>query len=365
MGDAARMPRLFEPLTLRDLTLRNRTAMSPMCTYSCEARDGLATDWHLQHLASRSTGGVGLVFSEAMAVEARGRISPEDLGLWDDAHIEPLRRVAQAVKSQGAAFGVQLAHAGRKAGCYRPWAAQRGAATRADGGWAEGVVGATGERFSDISASPRPLDAPGIAEVVEAFAAAAVRADAAGVDVVEIHAAHGYLLHAFLSPLVNDRDDAYGSDERGRTRLLLEVTAAVRAAWPVGKPLFVRVSASDWAPGGWDADATVRLARELGGRGVDLIDCSAGGAVAGVRIEAYPNYQVAFAERVRREAGVASGAVGQIAGAHQADAIVAEGRADLVLLGRALLRDPYWALHAAQALGAPPPWATQYGWAVG
>lgn len=359
------MPRLFEPLTLRDLTLRNRVAMSPMCTYSCEARDGHVGDWHLQHLASRAAGGVGLVMSEATAVEPRGRISPEDLGLWDDGQVDGLQRVTRAVQAQGAAFGVQLAHAGRKAGTYRPWAPTRGVAAASDGGWAHQVVGPTAGRFSDATATPRSLDGDGLRTVVQAFAAAAVRADAAGVDVLELHAAHGYLLHTFLSALVNTRDDGYGGDEAGRSRLLLEVVEAVRAVWPPAKPLFVRVSASDWAPGGWDADATVRLARALAAGGVDLIDCSSGGAVAGVQIEAYPNYQVTFAERVRREAGVASAAVGQIADPRQADAIVAEGRADLVLLGKALLRDPYWAVHAAEALGAPPPWAQQYGWAIG
>lgn len=359
------MPQLFDPLTLRGVTLRNRVAMSPMCTYSCEARDGRAGDWHLHHLAARAAGGVGLVIAEATAVEARGRISPEDLGLWDDAQVDPLRRVARAVRSQGAAFAVQLAHAGRKAGTYRPWAAANGVAGVADGGWPGDVVGPTATRFSDATATPSALDAAGIRAVVDAFVAAARRADAAEVDAIELHAAHGYLLHSFLSTLVNDRRDAYGGDEAGRSRLLLEVVEAVRAVWPEAKPVLVRISASDWVAGGWDADASVRLARALAERGVDLVDCSSGGAVAGVRIDAHPNYQVPFAERVRREAGVASGAVGQIADAHQAAAIVAEGRADIVLLGRALLRDPYWALRAARALGAPPPWPTQYAWAVG
>ena len=359
------MTTLFDPLALRDVTLRNRVAMSPMCTYSCEARDGHATDWHLHHLAARAAGGVGLVIAEATAVAARGRISPEDLGLWDDAQVGPLRRVSRAVRSQGAAFAVQLAHAGRKAGTYRPWAGAHGVATHADGGWADDVVGPTGDRFSEATATPTALDGHGVAGVVDAFAAAAQRADAAEVDAVEIHAAHGYLLHSFLSPLVNDRRDAYGGEEAGRSRLLLEVVEAVRGVWPDTKPLLVRISATDWAEGGWDADASVRLARELAARGVDLVDCSSGGAVAGVRIEARPHYQVGFAERVRREAGVASGAVGLITDPHAAAAIVAEGRADLVLLGKALLRDPYWALHAARALGAAPPWPPQYGWAVG
>jgi 2,4-dienoyl-CoA reductase-like NADH-dependent reductase (Old Yellow Enzyme family) len=359
------MARLFEPLTLRDLTLRNRIAMSPMCTYSCEASDGRATDWHLHHLASRAAGGAGLVLSEAVAVEARGRISPQDLGLWDDGQVDGLRRVAEAVRAQGAAFGVQLAHAGRKAGCYRPWEPRSGAVARADGGWPEDVVGVTAEPFAELNATPSALDPRGIEQVVQAFAGAAVRADAAGADVAEIHAAHGYLLHTFLSPLTNGRSDGYGGDERGRTRLLFEVVDAVRANWPADRPLFVRLSASDWLPGGWDVVATVGLARSLAARGVDLIDCSAGGAVPGVRIEPYSNYQVGFAERVRREAGVPTGAVGRIVDPHQADAIVAEGRADLVLLGKALLTNPYWPLHAARALGVAPPWPRQYTWAVG
>jgi 2,4-dienoyl-CoA reductase-like NADH-dependent reductase (Old Yellow Enzyme family) len=382
MGDAAPMPRLFDPLTLRDLTLRNRVAMSPMCTYACEARDGRASDWHLQHLASRATGGVGMVLSEATAVEPRGRISAQDLGLWDDGHVEALRRVARAVQSQGAAFGVQLAHAGRKAGTRRPWEPPHPDPGQADTGrdgtgqhrrdrdgaglngadWEP--VGPTDDRFSDATHQPRPLDDAGLAEVVGAFAAAAARADAAGVDVIELHAAHGYLLHTFLSPLVNTRSDRYGGDEPRRCQLLLDVVGEVRAVWPTAKPLLVRLSASDWAPGGWDADATVRLARRLADLGVDLVDCSSGGAVPGARVVPHPNYQVSFAERVRREAGVASGAVGQIADPRQADAIVAEGRADVVLLGKALLRDPYWPVRAAESLGVPAPWPPHYAWAL-
>ncbi len=359
------MTSLFDPLTLGALALRNRVAMSPMCTYACEERDGRANDWHLQHLASRASGGVGLVLCEATAVEPRGRISPQDLGLWEDGQVDALRRVASSVRAQGAAFGVQLAHAGRKASTHRPWEARSGVAAAEHGGWPDEVVGPTDERFSEGSAIPRALEERELAAVVQAFASAAARADAAGVDTVEIHAAHGYLLHTFLSPLTNSREDGYGGDERGRSRLLLEVVKAVRASLPATKPLIVRLSASDWVQGGWDADATVRLAGELGERGVDLIDCSSGGAAQGARTKAYPNYQVGFAERVRREAGVASGAVGQIADPRQAEAIVAEGRADVVLLGRALLRDPYWALHAALTLGAAPPWPKHYGWAVG
>ena len=359
------MPRLFDPLRLRDVTLRNRLAMAPMCQYSA-GPDGRATDWHLMHLGARAAGGVGLVITEATAVEARGRISPQDVGLWDDGQVEPLRRVAALVRAQGAAFGVQLAHAGRKASTFRPWASSSGAAGRDDDGW-EDVVGPTLSAFSSLTHRPEPLDVEGIGAVTRAFAEAAARADAAGADVVEVHAAHGYLLHSFLSPLVNTRTDAYGGSFEGRTRMLREVTTAVRAAWPEAKPLLVRLSATDWVEGGWDDDDTVRLASVLRELGVDLIDCSSGGAVPGAAVPVGPGYQVRFAERVRREAGIASGAVGAIVDPHQADRVVQEGRADLVLLGKALLRDPHWALHAAETLGegAKHRWPVAYGWAVG
>jgi len=355
------MAHLFEPLRLRDLTLRNRIALSPMCTYSADG--GYANDWHLVHLGARAAGGVGLIVTEATAVEARGRISPQDLGLWRDDQVDGLRRITDFVHAQGAAAAVQLAHAGRKASTHRPWASARGAVADADGGWP--VVGATAAPFGPTLRTPRALAAEELPGIVAAFAAAAERADAAGFDAVEVHAAHGYLLHAFLSPLVNDRGDAYGGGFEGRSRLLREVVAAVRAVWPAGKPLLVRISASDWVEGGWSVDDSVRLAAELAGLGVDLVDCSSGGALPGVAIPAEPGYQVAFAERVRREAGVATGAVGRVTEAAEAEAIVRAGRADLVLLGRALLRDPHWALRAAAALGAPAPWAVPYGWAVG
>ena len=366
------MPHLFDPLPIRDVTLRNRVALSPMCMYSAPdeaavARGeanlaGVAQGVHVVHLGSRAAGGVGLVLTEATAVEARGRISPQDLGLWDDRHVDGLRRVAAAIHDHGAAAGVQLAHAGRKAATYRPWASAKGAVPESDGGWP--VVGPTDAPFADALHAPRALAIDELPGVVAAFADAAARADAAGFDVAELHAAHGYLLHQFLSPLVNDRTDAYGGDFEGRTRLLREVVAAVRAVWPDAKPLFVRVSATDWTPDGWSADDTVRLARELEGAGVDLIDCSSGGAVPGVAIPVAPEYQVGFAERVRRETGVASGAVGRIVAPNQADAIVADGRADLILIGKQLLREPYWALRAAQELAVPAPWPERYAWAV-
>jgi len=361
------MPHLFEPLRLRDLRLRNRVAMSPMCTYSAD--DGRASDWHLVHLGARAAGGVGLVVVEATAVEARGRISPFDLGLWRDDQVDGLRRITDFLRAQGAASAVQLAHAGRKASTHRPWAPGSGAVADEDGGWP--VVGPTDEPFSPALRTPTALDGDGLARVVGAFADAAGRAHAAGFDAIEIHAAHGYLLHQFLSPLVNARGDGYGGDPAGRGRLLREVVGAVRAALPEGKPLLVRISASDWVEGGWSAEDSVRLAAELAGLGVDLIDCSSGGAVPGAKIPVSPGYQVPFAERVRREAGVASGAVGRITNAAQADAIIREGRADLVLLGKALLDDPQWAIRAARELRAAgagdvaPPWPVPYGWVFG
>ncbi len=346
---------LFSPLTLRDVTLRNRIAVSPMCQYSCT--DGFATDWHLVHLGARAVGGAGLVLAEATAVLPEGRISPHDLGLWRDEHVEPLARVARFVRAQGAAPGLQLAHAGRKASAARPWDGGRPVAP-ADGGWP--VVGPSALAWDEGWPAPAALDEPGIARVIEAFARAAERALAAGFEVLEVHAAHGYLLHAFLSPLTNHRDDRWGGDLAGRARLLEAVVDAVRARWPARLPLLVRISASDWAPGGLDGDAAVEVARRLAARGVDLVDCSSGGAVPTARIPVAPGFQVPFAARVRAEAGVASGAVGLITEPGQADAIVREGQADLVLLARELLRDPHWPLRAARELGHEGPWPAQY-----
>jgi 2,4-dienoyl-CoA reductase-like NADH-dependent reductase (Old Yellow Enzyme family) len=338
---------LFAPLSIRDLTLRNRIAMAPMCQYS--AHEGLPNDWHRVHLVSRAVGGAGLIITEATAVEARGRISPFDVGLWNDRQVDAWRPITRLIREHGAAPAVQLAHAGRKASTHRPWGAQQGAVAPEDGGWA--VIGPTPEPFAAGYPVPEALDAGGIAQVVQAFAAAAERAVAAGFAAVELHAAHGYLLHSFLSPLVNTRTDGYGGSFAGRTRLLREVTQAVRAAIPVGMPLLVRLSATDWHEQGWTLDDSVQLACELHGLGADLIDCSSGGAVPGIAIPAEPGYQVFLAEGVRRRAQVFSGAVGLITEPAQAEAIVREGKADLVLLGRVLLRDPYWPLRAAQALG--------------
>lgn len=338
------------------MTLRNRIVMSPMCQYS--AHDGLATNWHFAHLSARAAGGAALIFTEAAAVSAAGRISPEDLGIWRDDHIEPLARTTRFIKAQGAVAGIQLAHAGRKASTYRPWAGAQGAVHKENGGWS--VVGPTTEPFSRTYPEPRALDETGLQEVVQAFADAAKRALEAGFEVAELHAAHGYLLHSFLSPLSNTRRDDYGGTLENRARLLLDVTDAVRAVWPETLPLFVRLSATDWRVGGLTPDDTVVVAGWLKERGVDLIDCSSGGAVGGVQIPVGPGYQVHLAAQVRREAGVLTGAVGMITGSAQADTLLRTEQADLVLLGRELLRDPYWPHRAAAELGVEAFWPPQY-----
>ena len=347
---------LFAPFTTRGLTLRNRLVMAPMCQYS--AVDGRATDWHLAHLGSRAAGGLGALLVEATAVVPEGRISPADLGLWDDAQVEPLRRVLAFVAQQGCVPGIQLAHAGRKASTAPPWLGGRpiGAAS---GGW-DDIVAPSALPFAAGHATPRELDEKGITEVIAAFAAAARRARAAGAELVEVHAAHGYLLHQFLSPLTNRRTDRWGGSFENRTRLVREVTAAVRREWPGDRPLWVRLSCTDWVEGGWDDEQSVALARELAALGCDLVDCSSGGTVPDAVVPAGPGFQVRFAEKVRREAGVPTGAVGLITEPAQADAIVREGRADLVLLGRALLREPHWPLQAALALGRTAPIPNQY-----
>ncbi|MBK7769519.1 MAG: NADH:flavin oxidoreductase/NADH oxidase [bacterium] len=347
---------LFTPFTSRGVTFRNRVVMSPMCQYS--AVDGSATDWHLVHLGSRAAGGAGAIIAEAAAVAPNGRISPDDLGVWNDRHIEPLARVFACVAGQGAVPGIQLAHAGRKASTATPWAGGRPLAA-ADGGWSD-VVAPSSRAFADGYPEPLALDEAGIARVIADFAAAAGRALAAGAQVVEVHAAHGYLLHQFLSPLSNLRGDRWGGSFANRTRLAREVVAAVRAVWPDHLPLWVRISATDWVEGGWSENEAVDLSRALKELGADLVDCSSGGNVPGAAIPVAPGYQVRFAERIRREAGVATGAVGLITEPAQADAIVREGQADLVLLGRVLLREPHWPLHAALALGHAAPVPLQY-----
>lgn len=338
---------LFSPFRLRGLTLRNRIVMSPMCQYSA-GEDGRATDWHLVHLGSRAVGGCGLILVEATAVEPVGRISPNDLGLWEDGQIEPLRRIVAFCHSQGAAIGIQLAHAGRKA-----WSATRGQGPGQP-------VGPSPLPFAPGWVVPQELDAAGIRRVVQAFRDAAARALAAGFDVVEVHAAHGYLLHSFLSPLSNQRTDAYGGSLANRARLLREVVQAIRAVWPGDRPLFVRASASDWVEGGLTVDDWVEVARDLRELGVDLIDCSSGGVVPDAQIPLGPGYQIPFAETIRQRAGIATMAVGLITAPEYAEAIVAHGRADLVALGRELLRDPQWPLRAARVLGVDGPWPRQY-----
>jgi 2,4-dienoyl-CoA reductase-like NADH-dependent reductase (Old Yellow Enzyme family) len=353
------MPHLFDPLSLRSLTLSNRIVVSPMCEYS--SVDGFSNDWHFVHLGSRAVGGAALVMTEAAAIAADGRISPQDLGIYDDGHVAGLRRIVRFIHTQHACAGIQLAHAGRKGSTVRPWDAMPGkpAAVPLDqGGWVP--VGPTDESFTPGYPLPCALTIPEIAAVVNAFAAAARRAVDAGFDVVEIHAAHGYLIHEFLSPLVNTRTDGYGGSFDNRVRLCLEVVDAVRAVWPERQPLFVRISATDWKEGGWDLDQSVALASRLRERGVDLVDCSSGGAVADAKITVGPGYQVPFAARVRRDARIATGAVGLITEAAQADAIIRDGQADCVFLARELLRDPYWPLHAADKLGVVVPWPPQY-----
>lgn len=348
---------LFSPLPLRSVTLRNRIAVSPMCQYS--ATEGRANDWHLVHLGARAAGGAALVIAEATAVEARGRISPADLGLWDDGQIEPLARIVRFVDGEGAVAGIQLAHAGRKASTRAPWMTPGGGPLApGEGAWA--TVAPSAVPFADLYPAPVALDAAGIAGVVAAFAAAARRARTAGFRVVEVHAAHGYLLHQFLSPLSNRRTDAYGGSFEHRTRLVREVVSAVRGAWPEELPVLVRISATDWVEGGWSADESVELSRALKGLGADLIDVSSGGLVATAKVPVGPGYQTAFAERIRREAGIATGAVGMITSPEQADHIVRSGQADLVLLARELLRDPHFPLRAAKALGQEGPWPKQY-----
>jgi 2,4-dienoyl-CoA reductase-like NADH-dependent reductase (Old Yellow Enzyme family) len=350
------MPHLFDPLTIRDLTLPNRIMVSPMCEYS--SSDGFANDWHLVHLGSRAVGGAALTMTEATAVTAEGRISPADLGIWSNRHVDGLARIVRFVRSQGSAAGIQLAHAGRKGSTSLPWDGPLRAVAPSEGGWQ--VSGPTAEPFANGYPTPVPLAADGITAIVEAFASAAVRALAAGFDVVEVHAAHGYLIHEFLSPVSNTRTDQYGGSFERRVRLCVEIVDAVRKVWPEARPLFVRLSATDWTEGGWDIDQSVMLARLLRDHGADLIDCSSGGNVSTAKVPIAPGYQVPFAERIRREADVATGAVGLISTAQQANEILTSGRADCVLLARELLRDPYWPLRAARELGLAASWPKQY-----
>ena len=346
---------LFDELQIRDVLLRNRIVVSPMCQYS--STDGFANDWHLVHLGSRAVGGASLIFTEACAVSPEGRISPQDLGIWKDDHITFLSRITQFLLGQGTVPGIQLAHAGRKGSTARPWE-PGGFVPESQGGWKP--VAPSAIPFSDNYAKPAALDAAGIQKVIKDFAAAAARALQAGFKVIEIHSAHGYLLHEFLSPLANQRSDSYGSSLENRTRLLREVVTAVRRVWPAGFPLFVRISASDWVPGGWDLEQSVALAESLAPLGVDLIDCSSGGMVPNAQIPVAPGYQVPFAAEIRERTGIMTGAVGMITSARQADTILDQGKADVVILAREFLRQPYWPLAVARDLGFAVSWPVQY-----
>jgi len=347
---------LFDPLTLGNISLRNRIAISPMCEYS--ATNGVPDDWHLVHLGSRAVGGAGLVFTEASAVSAQGRISPGDTGIWNDQQAEAWARIVRFIVAQGAVAGIQIAHAGRKASTDLPWQGGKPLAA-GQGGWV--TVAPSALAFDAGYATPSALDAAGIRTLIAEFTAAAARARDAGFGVIEIHAAHGYLLHSFLSPLSNVRNDAYGGSLANRARLLREVVAAVRTQWPAPAPLVVRASATDWMPGGWDIDECVELAHWLKQDGVDLIDCSSGGTSPHAQVSIGPGYQVPFASRIRREAGIATAAVGMITSGQQANAILENGDADLILIARESLRDPYFPRRAAAELGVKLAGPVQYG----
>lgn len=354
------VPQLFAPLTLRDLTLRNRVWLSPMCQYSVEAMDGVPTDWHLVHLGARAVGGFGLVVAEATAVCPGGRISPQDTGLWNDTHLAAWQRVVDFVHTQRASIGIQLSHAGRKASTYALHSALTGSVLPAQGGWTS--MSSTAKAIEGLRA-PTAMTVDDIAEVVEQFGEAAERADRADFDVIELHAAHGYLIHQFLSPLSNDRTDHYGGSFENRCRFAVEVVGAVRERWPEHKPLFVRLSGTEWVDGGWNAGDCARLAQDLARSGVDLVDVSSGGVGSGARIKVWPGYQVPFAKEVRELARVPTAAVGMITEPGQAEDVLLSGAADAVFIGRAALRDPSWANRAAHELGLTRdqiPYAPQY-----
>jgi 2,4-dienoyl-CoA reductase-like NADH-dependent reductase (Old Yellow Enzyme family) len=349
------MALLFEPLSIKEITLKNRIVVSPMCQYS--SVDGFANDWHLVHLGSRAVGNAGLVFTEAAAVSPEGRITPDDLGIWCDEHIDFLKRIVSFIHAQGSVAGIQLAHAGRKASHASPW--KSGAALSPnEGAWITEAPSAIA--FKEGEPLPHQLDNDGMKKVIDDFKQATKRTLEASFEIIEIHAAHGYLFHEFLSPLSNHRTDAYGGAFENRIRFLLETIEAVQEVWPNGLPLFVRISASDWTEGGWTIDDSVALAAILKQKGIDLIDCSSGGNVAAARIPIGPLYQTHFAERIKKETGISTGAVGLITTPEEAEGILEDGRADLIFLARQLLRDPYFPLHAAAALGVDLPWPVQY-----
>lgn len=350
------MSKLFSPIKFKDLSLRNRIVVSPMCMYSSE--DGFSNNWHLVHLGTRAVGGAGLIISEATAVSPEGRITPHDLGIWKDEHVTGLKEIVEFVEAQGSVLGIQLAHAGRKASTTRPWEGGSNIPEE-KGGWQ--TIAPSAIPFNEEDSVPQALDKEGLQRVVKNFKAAAKRALEAGFKVAEIHAAHGYLLHQFLSPLSNERTDEYGGSFENRIRLLLEVTEAIQQVWPQNLPLFVRISATDWVENGWNDEEAVKLAKILKDKGVDLIDCSSGGLVPHAAIPVKKGYQVKFAEVIKAEAGIATGAVGLITEPQEAEDIVANNQADLVLLAREFLRNPYFPLQAAQALGAEIQWPNQYG----
>jgi 2,4-dienoyl-CoA reductase-like NADH-dependent reductase (Old Yellow Enzyme family) len=349
------MSNLFTPLKIRDIELKNRIAISPMCQYS--SKDGFANDWHLVHLGSRAVGGASLVMTEATAVSPEGRISIDDLGIWKDEHIETLKKITGFILQQKSVPGIQLAHAGRKASKTSPWNGDK-LLGKSEGGWE--TVAPSAIRFSDEASNPVDLDLEGIGKVVDDYRLAAIRALKAGFRVAEIHAAHGYLIHEFMSPLSNKRTDDYGGSFENRIRLLLEIVKALRSVWPAGYPLFTRISSVDWRDDGWTIDDSVALAKVLKNNGVDLIDCSSGGIVPGLSIPAGPGYQVPFSEQVRKKSGILTGAVGIITTPDQAEKIISEGQADIVSLARESLRDPYFPLRAATDLSVEVPWPAQY-----
>ena len=348
--------KLFSTFNVRDIQFRNRIFVSPMCQYS--ATDGVPNDWHFVHLASRAVGGAGLVIAEATGVTAEGRISPGDLGIWNNDQVKAFQRITSFVSAQGAVPGIQLAHAGRKASTPLQWLGER--SLRPDeGGW-ESVVAPSPIAFGEGYVTPHELTKSEVAGLVTSFVKATQRAREAGFKVIEIHMAHGYLLHEFLSPISNKREDEFGGDLQGRMSFPLQVAQAVRNAWPSELPLFVRISATDWAEGGWDVEQSIVFARQLKGLGIDLIDCSSGGNVRGVKIPLGPGYQVPFASAIRKETGIATAAVGLITEPQQAEDILQHGDADAIVMARAFLRDPYWSLHAARALSVDVPWPIQY-----
>lgn len=350
------MAELFKPLKIKSIELKNRLVISPMCEYSSE--DGFATNWHLVHLGSRAVGGAGLIITEAAAVSPGGRITPDDLGIWKDEHITELKKIVGFIHDNGSVAGIQLAHAGRKASHQSPWKGSELIPSNEPEGWQ--TVAPSAIAYKEGTEAPIALDEAGLAKVIRDFKEATRRSIEVGFKVIELHAAHGYLLHQFLSPLSNRRNDQYGGSFENRIRFLLEVTDAVQEIWPKDLPLFVRISATDWAEGGWTAAESVKLSAILKDKGVDLIDCSTAGLVSWQKIPVGPGFQVPFAEQIKKETGILTGAVGLLTEAEQMEEIVASGKADLVLIARESLRDPYFPLHAAQQLGVDLPWPNQY-----